>query len=64
VYDGTNGGFSLTALGKLGEVLQPYTGELTDTVCLVGYTANTWSKDSRKNLSLNVQWVVVLAEES
>lgn len=61
MYDGTAGNFQMNALGKLSD-LQAYTGDPTEKVCLVGYTANVWSKDSRKNLSLNVQWVVILAE--
>jgi hypothetical protein len=52
----------MTDLADLSSKLQPWTGELVGTICLTGYTANTWmGKDSRKNLSLNIQWIIVLA---
>jgi outer membrane protein OmpA-like peptidoglycan-associated protein len=61
VYDGTKGGFSMSQLDKLDDNLEKWEGELKDTISLVGYTANTWTKESCKQLSLNVKWVVVLA---
>jgi outer membrane protein OmpA-like peptidoglycan-associated protein len=51
----------MTQLDKLDDHLERWERELKDTISLVGYTANTWTKESRKQLSLNVKWVVVLA---
>jgi hypothetical protein len=62
IFDGRKGEFSMTELHKLGQVLKPWSQELTDCICLVGYTANTWTDNKAcKHLSLNIQWVVVLA---
>lgn len=63
MYDGTDGGFSMSELDKLEGKLKPWTGELTRTMALVCYTANTWMKQDAKQLSLNLCWVVVLASE-
>jgi hypothetical protein len=60
VYDGQSGNFDMTELHKL-EKLPVWNHDLTGTISLVGYTANSWDKDMVKNLSLNIQWVVVLA---
>ena len=51
----------MSQLDKLDDNLEKWEGELKDTISLVGYTANTWTKESCKQLSLNVKWVVVLA---
>ena len=52
----------MSELHRLANVLNEWTEDsLTDCVCLVGYTANTWSRGNvENNLSLNVQWIVVL----
>jgi hypothetical protein len=59
VYDGRKG-FKISSLGFLKD-LPTYDGELVGSVSLVGYTANTWRKETKAQLSLNIQWVVVLA---
>jgi hypothetical protein len=47
----------------LSKDLNRYTGDLDGSICLVGYTANTWlSKERGRLLSFNVQWVAVLAD--
>jgi hypothetical protein len=63
VYDGRKGQFKMSELHRLPKVLPPWTGDnLKDYVCLVGYTANIWGKDNvQNNLSLNIQWVVLLS---
>ena len=48
-------------LHLLHEQLTAWDSDLVDCICLVGYTANVYEKDKEKNLSLNIQWVVVLA---
>jgi hypothetical protein len=59
VYDGRKGNFEMTKLGQLGQ-LSAWEGSLVGCICLVGYTANTWMSTERKQLSLNIQWVVVM----
>jgi hypothetical protein len=63
MYDGTGGRFKMTELHLLHLKLHVWEGDITGCLCLVGYTANTWmARDSNvKQLSLNIQWVVVLA---
>jgi len=49
-------------LDHLSTLLDPFDDELMGRACLVGFTANTWSrKNSTRQLSCNIQWVVVLA---
>jgi hypothetical protein len=56
------GNFNMNQLQFLGTTLKPWTADLAGTICLVGYTANTWTgKEFSMQLSLNVQWVVVIA---
>jgi hypothetical protein len=62
VYDGRQGGFSMKKLDRLNEMLEPFEEDLVGKACLVGFTANTWqSKTNNRQLSCNVQWIVVLA---
>ena len=61
VYNGREGKFNMQQLHILNRSLNAWNNDLSDSICLVGYTVNTWMKDSVKQLSLNVQWVVVLA---
>jgi len=61
VYDGRECNFNMRQLHILNHSLNAWNKDLSDLICLVGYTANTWMKDGVKQLSLNVQWVVVLA---
>ena len=63
IYDGTKGNLNMTRLGNLSQDLQEFDGDLVNTACLVGFTANTWTstKSPDRQLSCNVQWVVVLA---
>jgi len=61
VYDGRKG-INMRQLQSIHRSLKPWTRDLSGCICLVGYTANTWiGKAAVKQLSLNVQWVVVLA---
>jgi hypothetical protein len=51
----------MNQLQLLDTTLNPWTDDLSGSICLVGYTANTWvGKELSMQLSLNVQWVVVL----
>jgi hypothetical protein len=52
----------MTELHKLHS-LPLFDGDVAGTVSLVGYTANTWTKAGAEQLSLNIQWIVVLAAE-
>jgi hypothetical protein len=62
VYDGRTGNFNMNQLHLLDTTMELWTGDLAGTISLVGYTANTWvGKELSTQLSLNVQWVVVLA---
>jgi hypothetical protein len=61
VYDGKKGDFKMTELHRLNTLPAWTKEELAETICLVGYTANVWERDMIKRLSLNIQWVVVLA---
>jgi len=63
VYDGRGGKLDMTALHRLERDLPRWDGDVSSTISLVGYTANTWvaRETLRKQLSLNIQWVVVLA---
>jgi len=61
VYDGRKG-INMHQLQIIHRSLKPWTSNLSGCICLVGYTANTRiGKEAVKQLSLNVQWIVVLA---
>jgi hypothetical protein len=52
----------MTQLQNLQQDLKPFRRDPVSCLCLVGYTANTWTgKDYLKQLSFNIQWLVVLA---
>ena len=52
----------MTHLHNLRRNLTPFHRDPAGCLCLVGYTANTWmGKDYVKQLSFNIQWLVVLA---
>jgi hypothetical protein len=62
VYNGTGPKFNAQALRNMDTTLKPWDEDIAGRLCLVGYTANTWmDKQDKKHLSLNIQWVVVLA---
>lgn len=65
IYDGMNGVVDVTRLHHLSSDLKLWEDDLVGKMCLVGYTANSWiPKDNlTKQLSLNIQWVIVLAKE-
>jgi hypothetical protein len=65
IYNGVGGKLNFARLHHLASDLEVWEGDLVGTICLVGYTANSWiPKDvSSKQLSLNIQWVIVLANE-
>jgi hypothetical protein len=53
-------------MNKLNKVheLPPFDGDVAGTVSLVGYTANVWTNNKGvKQLSLNIQWICVLATD-
>lgn len=51
-------------LSFLEEDFDQYTGELDNSICLVGYTANTWvSKENERIISFNLHWLAVLADD-
>jgi hypothetical protein len=56
---------NFTRLDHLPSDLKLWEDDLVGKICLVGYTANSWiPKDNvTKQLSLNIQWAVVLAKE-
>lgn len=68
VYDGTKTDGTKTVLDMdrldiLDKKLPLFHGNLSGSICLVGYTANTWAsqKSPFPQLSCNIQFVVVLA---
>jgi hypothetical protein len=63
IYDATgNDKLNMNNLHFLHKELSVWKKGVENCICLVGYTANTYEKDSIQNLSLNIQWVVVLAD--
>jgi hypothetical protein len=65
IYNGMDKKIKFSALQNISSDLKSWEGDLVGKICLVGYTANSWiPKDATaKQLSLNIQWVVVLASD-
>jgi hypothetical protein len=63
IYDGREGKLKMERFDLLRNMLMQFEGDLLGTVCLVGFTANTWTSTNYPlhQLSCNIQWAIVLA---